>query len=150
MNVGKVCNHEVILTGINSSLADVAGLMRRYHVGTVIVVEEENGRTMPVGIVTDRDLVVKVLAEGVDADTVALADLMSRNPLIVTESDDINTALNAMRDRGVRRVPVVDAEGDLSGVLSIDDLLWELSRSLDNIVSLLVRQPRVEARRQAN
>ena len=150
MNVGKVCNHEAIFTPTDSSLADVAGLMRKYHVGTVIIVEKRNGRTLPVGIVTDRDLAVKVLAEGIDADTVSLPDLMSRNPLIVAEDDDLNSVLNAMRDRGVRRVPVVDGDGDLTGVLSVDDLLWELSRTLDNIVSLVVRQPRVEARRQAN
>lgn len=150
MSVGNVCNREVVVADRDSNLVDVAKLMREYHVGSVIVVERDAEGVRPVGIVTDRDLVVEILAEQVDPAAVALEDVMTPDPLTATEGEDVYDIIEAMRSRGVRRVPIVDGEGYLVGVLAVDDLLWSQSRELSNIVSLIERQPKAEARRRAH
>lgn len=149
MSVGNVCNREVIVADRSDNLVDVAKLMRRYHVGSIIVVEHDKDGVRPIGIVTDRDLVVEVLAEEVDCSTVALEDVMSPAPFTAQEQDDLYDVIEAMRTKGVRRVPVVDREGLLVGVLTVDDVLWNLSQELGNIVSLIERQASAEANRQA-
>ena len=148
MSVGNVCNREVVVADRADDLIEVAKLMRRYHVGSVIVVEHEGEAARPIGIITDRDLVVEVLAEEVDCATVGLEDVMSPAPFTAREEDDLYDIIEVMRNKGVRRVPVVDDDGFLVGVLTVDDVLWNLSQELGNIVSLIERQPRAETGRQ--
>lgn len=150
MSVGHVCNREAIVANRGDSLLDIAKLMRKYHVGSVIIVEPHGERVRPIGIITDRDLVVEILAEELDNSTVALEDVMSPTLITAEEDDDVYDVIEAMRNHGVRRVPVVDQEGFLVGVLAMDDLLWNLSQELGNIVALIERQTGAEAKRQAH
>lgn len=149
MSIGHVCNREAIVADRGDSLLDVAKLMRKYHVGSVIIVDRQGERARPLGIITDRDLVIEILAEELDSDKVALEDVMSPALITAEEDDDVYDVIEAMRNHGVRRVPVVDREGYLVGVLAMDDLLWNLSQELGNIVTLIERQTGGEARRQA-
>ncbi len=149
MSVGSVCNREVIVADKDSSAVDVARLMREFHVGSVVVTDQNGFGARPVGIVTDRDLVVEVLAQEVDPGTVVLEDLMTHYPVVLTEDDEVEDAVELMRAKGVRRVPVVDKGGYIIGILSMDDLLWVLSREFESIVSLVERQQKNEEQRRS-
>jgi CBS domain-containing protein len=107
--------------------------MRSEHVGSVIVAEG----SQPAGIVTDRDIVIEVVATGLDPATLTAGDIMSTPLATVRESDDILDALARMRERGVRRLGVVDADGRLTGVLAVDNLLEALAEQIDGVVRVL-------------
>jgi signal-transduction protein with cAMP-binding, CBS, and nucleotidyltransferase domain len=130
MSTGEFCTREVVITEKNSSILEVAQLMRTYHVGDVIVVERREEQTVPVGIITDRDIVVELIAQEVDLDSVTAGDVMSPEPLTVDEDEGIWDVLLQMCDRGVRRVPVVNKSGSLEGVLALDDMIELLAEEL--------------------
>lgn len=130
MSVGQFCNREVIVARRNDPVPDLARLMREYHVGDLVVVESIDA-PVPVGIVTDRDLVVTVLAEEVDPASLTAGDIMTSALLIARESDSLWDVLKRMRARGVRRVPVVDdRHGRLVGIITVDDVLEVLAEEL--------------------
>jgi CBS domain-containing protein len=137
MNVGSVCNHNVATVGASSSVAEAAVLMREEHVGDLIIVQHDNGVPVPVGILTDRDIVVGVVAKGVSADSVTAGDAMTTDLLTVSEHDGVEHALREMRRVGVRRVPVVGDRGELIGVLSIDDVVEHLARQLERVAGII-------------
>ena len=114
MSIGEICNRETVFTTKDSSISQAAQLMREQHVGDLVVVEEKGGRRIPVGILTDRDLVIEILAKDVDMNTVTVGDVMSNELLTARESDGLYETLQRMRAKGVRRVPVVDAGGVLA------------------------------------
>lgn len=133
MKTGEVCNRTVIVVGRDTSLGEAAQLMRENHVGSLVVVEQADGRA-PVGIVTDRDIVVEVLSAGLDHRTVTVGEIMGAKLVTAREDDDWLDTLKAMRARGVRRVPVVGAAGELVGIVTVDDLLEVVAEQLDDIV----------------
>jgi CBS domain-containing protein len=92
----------------------------------VVVAEEDR----PLGIVTDRDLVVRVIAAGRVAGKTLLREIMSAEPVYLARERGFDQLLATMRQQGVRRVPVVDEEGRLEGVISLDDLLPLLADQL--------------------
>ena len=104
MAVGEICNREVVIAKKTLSVVDAAQLMRKHHVGDLVVVEEKNGRRHPVGIVTDRDIVVEVVAAGVNPDALKVGDIMGPEVATVRESEGLFEALRYMRDKGVRVV----------------------------------------------
>jgi len=107
--------------------------MRRQNVGSIVV--EQGGE--PVGIVTDRDLVTRVLADEINPASVTVASVMSRFPVFLSEQRDLGEALRLMSEMSVRRLPVVDANGRLLGMLSLDDVLVELAGQLGHVKELL-------------
>lgn len=123
MTVGKVCNREVVVTRPESSIRETAGLMREHHVGDLVVVEERGGVRIPVGIVTDRDIVIEVIAKDVAMDSVTTGDVMSFELVTARESDSLWDTMQRMRIKAIRRMPVVDEGGALVGILALDDLL---------------------------
>ena len=130
MSTGEFCTREVVITEKGSSILAVAQLMRTYHVGDVIVVERRGGQTVPVGVITDRDIVVEVIAQEVDLGSVTAGDVMSYDLLSVREDEGIWEVLLQMCDQGVRRVPVVNDDGGLEGVLALDDMIELLAEEL--------------------
>jgi CBS domain-containing protein len=118
-------------------------------VGDLIVVEEDAGRRVPVGILTDRDIVVAVVAQRVTASSVKVGDAMSAALLTVHKDNGIEHALRQMRSAGVRRAPVVDETGVLVGVLSIDDVIDHLAVQLGHIADIvrLGQQTETDTRR---
>lgn len=144
MSVGEFCNREVVITGRDSSIVEAARLMRQYHVGDLVVVETEAGQTKPVGILTDRDIVVELIAAGVPLDTVTVGDVMSGDLLTAREEDSIWDTLQRMRTRGVRRLVVVGASGALEGILTVDDLLELFSEELFALANVPRREQEQE------
>jgi CBS domain-containing protein len=118
--------------------------MREHHVGDVVVVEERHGRRFPVGILSDRDIVVEVLAEDLAPEAVDIGDLMSADLLTAREGDALLDAIKRMKERGVRRLPVVDEAGALVGILALEDLIELIGEQLMDLVGLLNAELRHE------
>jgi len=123
---------------------EAVNLMRHYHVGSVVVVEESSQLTKPSGIITDRDIVIEILAEDVDIDSISVGDVMSFELVTVNEDTKLLDAINIMRTKGVRRVPVVNRDGGLVGILSVDDIIELLSEQISNIAKLISSEQKKE------
>jgi signal-transduction protein with cAMP-binding, CBS, and nucleotidyltransferase domain len=145
MSVGDFCTREVVIVNRESSIEQLAQVMRQFHVGDVVVVEERAGERIPVGIVTDRDIVIEVVAKGLALNTVTAGDIMSYDLLLVREQEGLWDVLGRMRSRGVRRVPVVNERGALVGLITLDDLLDLLSEELGALAKLVRREQAQEA-----
>lgn len=146
MSLGQICNRETIVIGKDESILEAAKLMREHHVGSVVVVESGVSGVRPIGIVTDRDLVVEILAAELDPATVSIGDIMSFDLVTGRENEMLWDALQRMRVRGVRRMPVVDQDGTLLGIITSDDLLEALTAELSQLVKLVGREREREAR----
>ncbi|MDH3218856.1 MAG: CBS domain-containing protein [Gammaproteobacteria bacterium] len=146
MRVGEFCNREVVVIEAESSITEAARIMREYHVGDVVIVKTSYGKQTPVGILTDRDIALEIVAKGADPEIVQVGDAMSFELVTVDENDDLMHAIEIMRDKGIRRVPVVDADEALVGIMTVDDLLDLLSGVFVDIVHLVDRQRRRETR----
>jgi len=145
MPVGEICNREVVVAEKSLSVVEAARLMRTHHVGDLVVVEAREGRKHPVGIVTDRDIVVEVVAAGVNPELLKVGDIMGPEVATVRESEGLFEALRYMRDKGVRRMPVVDAAGGLVGILTLDDLLGLLGEEMMELSKLVSNERQREA-----
>lgn len=148
MTVSSVCNFNVATIGRDADVVEAASRMRTQHVGDLIVVEEKTGGRVPVGILTDRDIVVAVVAKGASMDSVTVGDAMSAALLTVNKDNGIEHALREMRRAGVRRAPVVDEAGLLVAVLSVDDVIDHLAVQLGHIADIvrMGQQSEVELR----
>lgn len=109
------------------SIVRAAEMMKQQDVGSLPVVESRNDRQL-VGIVTDRDLVVKVLAGGRNVERAAVRDAMTSNPISCRETDEVDTAVRLMSDRQVRRMPIVDRQGQLCGIIAQADVATRVHR----------------------
>jgi CBS domain-containing protein len=148
MPIGEICNREVIIVQRDDTVLQAAKLMRQHHVGDLLAVEERDGRRIPVGIVTDRDLVVEILAPGLDSTVITVGDIMVTKLATVKESSGIFEAFQYMRSKGIRRLPVVDDDGGLVGIVSLDDLLVLLANELGALGPLVEREEKNELSRR--
>lgn len=146
MSVGKICNREVVIVLRENTAMEAAQLMRQQHVGDVIVVDDLKNGQIPVGIVTDRDLVVELMSQGLEPEAVTVGDIMTADLVTVNESDDMFAAIDAMRTKGIRRLPVVNAKGGLVGILTLDDLLDVMAEDLLAFTKLVKREHENEER----
>jgi predicted transcriptional regulator len=122
-------------------LLDAARRMRELHVGCLIVVEGAASERRPIGILTDRDIVVGVLAQtDQKLHLVRVDDVMTRNLVLARDTDDLDEVLRHMRIKGIRRMPVVDSRGVLKGVVALDDVLEHVREQIDAIAALIGRE----------
>ncbi|TNF36031.1 MAG: CBS domain-containing protein [Gammaproteobacteria bacterium] len=140
MTAGKYCNREVIIAEADTTVVEAAQLMRSYHVGTLVVVSKKDDESMPLGIVTDRDLVIEVLAQQVSPEDLTVTDIMSRDLVMVHEKENLLDTLEIMRVRGVRRLPVINDKGGLEGILSADDALELINEATTHLIKLMRRE----------
>jgi CBS domain-containing protein len=145
MPIGTIRTRDVVVAKRDTTVSEAARLMRKHHVGDVVVVDEVNGRQVPCGIVTDRDIVIGVVAPGVDASQVAVGELMTAQIVVGKELDGVADTIEVMRTKGVRRLPIVDALGTLVGIVTADDLVQLLSEEMSCVAGLIVRERRREA-----
>jgi len=146
MNVGEICNRTVVVAKRDMVLSEAAHLMREHHVGSLVIVDEREKGRVPVGIVTDRDIVVAVVAEGVDPRKIAVGEVMRPELVTVGEAESVFDALRLMRGRGVRRVPVLAADGALAGIVTVDDLLEIVAEQLGQLVRAIATEQSREFR----
>ena len=136
MTAGEFCTRQVITIHGDDTLVEAAQRIRKHHVGTLIVVDEKDGQRMPVGLLTDRDLVVCVLTESRQhPEGLQVDQVMSRHPITAREDDDLLAALNKMRNFGVRRLPIVNDKGGLEGILTFDDLIELVAEEVSSLSS---------------
>jgi CBS domain-containing protein len=145
MSISEFCVHNVICASRDTTALEAAGLMRHHHVGDVIVVDEVDGAKKPVGIVTDRDLVVEVMAGGVDPREVRLGELVLRSPVTIDKNASYAETVRLMAVNGVRRIPVVGEGGVLVGIITADDMLRQLTSPLAALSDLVGRARAFEA-----
>ena len=144
MDIDVYCKNEVITIDKDATPLETARLMRRCHVGDVVVVEHQLGEKIPLGIVTDRDITLGIVAAGVDPTTVTVQDIVRRPLITVNKNDDIAECIVCMKQNGVRRAPVVDDKGMLVGIVTLDDIVEILANQLNDVVSLVDYQLRNE------
>ncbi len=145
MPIGEICNREVVIMRRNDSVKEAAKIMRQQHVGDVLVVDERDSMKVPVGIVTDRDLVVEIMASDVQRPTISVGDIMSPELATIRESAGVFEAIQYMRSKGVRRLPVVSDSGALVGILALDDLLELIAEELLELSKLVRYEQKKEA-----
>ena len=136
MNIGEICTRSVVTCRRDASALELAQLMRDHHVGNVIVVDEHAGKSIPIGIVTDRDLVVEVLAKSVAPGLLHAGDLIANDLVTAFESELVYDAIWHMRSKCIRRLPVVDANNHLLGVLTADDVTRFLAEELSEVTRI--------------
>lgn len=137
MSVGRICVREVDLADVDETVVQASQRMHQRGVGTLVILGPER---KPVGIITDRDLVSRVLAAGRDVLTTTVADVMTREPTTIPEDGAIETALSLMHSGCFRRLPVTDSKGELVGLLSLDDVLMLIAEELTQVGRLLERE----------
>jgi CBS domain-containing protein len=147
MNSGEICKQNVVTIREFDELSSAARLMRERHVGYLVVVEPQplDARLKPIGVLTDRDIVVSVLAKDADIRALRVGDVMTRQPVVVHEEKSVGFALKEMRRIGVRRLPVVGAGGHLVGVLSLDDVIDALSKEFGDVSSSIRSELQMES-----
>ena len=143
MSIGEICNREVVCSSRASTIREAAFLMREYHVGDLIVVNE-NGKRQPVGIITDRDITINVVALGLDPDVMTVGDIMGRELVTLHEDQGILETIRQMRLRGVRRLPIVGEDGALVGIITVDDLVALLANELNDLSKVIWREQMIE------
>ncbi len=149
MTIKVLCNRVVVTVHRQATVEDAARLMRSNHIGDVVVVEDAESR-VPVGIITDRDIAVEVVAHGLAPGKTPVGSVMSGPVLTLREDDGFLEGLDKMSARGVRRAPVVDQDGRLKGLISIDDLVPLLARELAKIGALIRHEQAAEIRKTEN
>jgi CBS domain-containing protein len=149
MNAGEICNREVVIANREQTVQEAAKLMRKYHVGDVVVVEERGGERVPVGILTDRDIVIEIVAQDLNAGDVQIGDAMSFDLLTALEEDEVLETLKRLRGRGIRRIPVVNKQGGLEGIIAVDDLLDLLAEQVGDLVGLIATEQRQEQKNRS-
>jgi len=141
MTIGEICTRVTVFTTREATVADAAKLMRQHHVGSLVVVEDVNGgKRVPVGIVTDRDAVVEVMATGLDPNVITVGDIMGQELVTARENEGVLETMQIMRYKGVRRLPIVGKAGELIGIVSIDDLLEVLAEELSELAKIFARE----------
>ena len=145
MPIGEFCNREVVFAMRKTTIPEAAQLMRQHHMGDLVVVDVVDGRGVPVGIVTDRDIVVEIIAKSLDFDDFTVGDIMSPQLASVRESASVFETIALMRNKGIRRIPVIDREGGLEGIISADDILDLLAEEMTELAKVSPREQSREA-----
>jgi CBS domain-containing protein len=140
MPISEFCNREVVFATRKTSIPEAAQLMRQYHVGDLVVVDEVDGRRVPVGIVTDRDIIIEIIAKSLNMDEFSVGDIMGPQLISVREDEGVFETIRLMRAKGIRRIPVVNQEGGLEGIVSADDILDLLAEEMAELAKLAPRE----------
>lgn len=146
MSIGDICNREVVTINAEVSGIEAAKLMREHHVGDLVITERRKGKYVPIGIVTDRDIIMEIIALGLDAAVISAGDIMVPSLATINEKSGVFEAIQFMRGKGVRRLPVTDDHGYLVGIVTLDDLLLLLVDELSALTKIITSQQQKEVR----
>lgn len=133
------CHKDVVTVAEDANLNDVAALMRDKNVGAVVVVSEKEN-PIPKGIITDRDIVTRIIGEEIKLDEVGVKDVISEPLVVIKEDQDMQATVDKMSKSGVRRAPIVNKDGKLVGIISLDDLLINFIKKFEGLGLLLKKQ----------
>jgi CBS domain-containing protein len=142
--LSELCESDVVCLEPSNTIYDAAKEMLEKHIGNVVITEERDGKVIPVGIVTDRDIVINSTAKKLDPESVKLSSIMTKKIVTVKENEDLTTLIKILTDEGVGRIPVVDEAGALMGILSSKRIFQYFAQGLCELSSLSVQQHRRE------
>jgi CBS domain-containing protein len=145
MRIGEICTRDVLAMEAGEALARCARAMKERNVGSVVIVETSRGFARPIGIITDRDMLRGQFDRNADLFCLNAGDVMTSNPLVLSEDCDVRDAIERMGHRAVRRAPVVNGGGELVGIVTFDDLLPVIAGQIATIGGLISQQ--IEHRR---
>ena len=140
MKIGELCTRNTFIIQKDDNVIEAAKLMRVFNVGDLIVVTANREGNTPIGIVTDRDIVVNVVADSADMQNVKVSEIMSKELVTGSEDDGVYESIERMRIHGIRRLPIVDKEGYLAGILSVDDMLEFLGEEVNALIGLVYKE----------
>lgn len=140
MNVGFICSRRIVVIDATRPLVEAARMMREHHVGALVVTQQTSEGVFVKGVVTDRDLVIDVLARGLDAADVEIGALANEKLVSIREQGALGEAVAAMRASGVRRLLVTDAEDHLVGIASFDDVLGAYAEELSALAQVVRKE----------
>lgn len=141
MTTGAFCTREVVITEKSTGIIELTQLMRKHHVGDVVVVDKQGEKVIPVGVITDRDIVVELVAAEVDLASVTTGEVMSSELVTGRDTESIWDSLQRMRRKGIRRMPIVNEAGSLEGILTVDDIIELLADELSTLAGITGGKP---------
>jgi predicted transcriptional regulator len=144
MPVSDICNTKVVKVDKDTSIVEVARLMRDRNVGSVVLTEKIEGKQIPTGIITDRDLTLEIIASEADPTKLSAGDIVIHSVIVVDENEGIFETLHRMRSHGVRRLPVVDRDGALTGIVSADDMIEYIAEEMKELAKMIAVELRYE------
>ena len=145
MSIANVCTRDIVTLERDDTVLHAAKLMRQHHVGDVLVVKKKHDQLEPIGIVTDRDVVVEIVAPGLDPNVITVGDIMQPNLFTINEDAGVFDAIKLMANKGVRRLPVVNQDGALVGIITMDDLFLMMAKEFCSFAKLLTKEQENEA-----
>jgi CBS domain-containing protein len=143
VSIKSICKIDVVTVEKGATLSAVSQLMHKKHVGSVIVTEAFNGKMLPCGIITDRDIAL-VLGSAPKPQEVRVENIMQSQPITAEVGDGILEVVVKMKDNGIKRLPVVDSDGSLFGIVCADDLTCLLAEELSSLAKISLSQIRRE------
>jgi CBS domain-containing protein len=144
MNVGNICTRDIVVCRRDTTALDAARLIRNHHVGDLVVIDDSTGKQTPVGIITDRDIVVSVVAKEVDPAAVFVSDMMSAPLVTAFDWEDLWQVIRRMRLHGMRRMPITNDADELVGIVTFDDLVTAMSVLLTELAQVSGREKTLE------
>lgn len=144
MPIREICTRDVAVADRAMTIQEAAQVMRRQHVGNVVVVQDRDGKKVPVGIVTDRDIVVSAVATKLDLEIFTVGDLAMQKLTSCREDEGILECIRKMRLKGIRRMPVVDRDGGLVGIVTVDDVIELLAEEMNAVGKLIALEHLLE------
>lgn len=145
MSIANICTRDIVTLERDDTVLHAAKLMRQHHVGDVLVVKKKHDQLEPIGIVTDRDVVVEIVAPGLDPNVITVGDIMQPNLFTINEDVGVFDAIKLMANKGVRRLPVVKQDGALVGIITMDDLFLMMAKEFCSFAKLLTKEQENEA-----
>ena len=145
MSIKDICKRDLVTVGRDDTIFKAAELMRQNHVGDVLVSEKKDDVNLPTGIITDRDIVIEVVAPGLDPRVITVGDIMVPRLSTIEEDAGIFDAIKLMTSKGIRRLPVIDKFGGLAGIVTLDDLLLMMAKESFSIAMLLSNEQKNES-----
>jgi CBS domain-containing protein len=147
LSIKALCSRDLVAVGRDDTVFKAAQLMRQNHIGDVLVVEKKQDVILPVGIVTDRDVVIEIVAPGLDPQVITVGDIMLPTIFTIDEDSGVFDAIRLMTAKGVRRLPVVK-DGSLTGIITLDDLLLLMAREFCSFAKLLTKEQQNETEKR--
>jgi len=137
--IDTICNRQVVTVSRRAKVTEAARLMRQHHVGDVIVVEDRDGRPLPCAILTDRDIAIAVVAQDIDPNAVSVGEVVQSDLVTASSHASVTEIVELMRRHGVRRIPIVDDGGALTGIVTADDVVDFVAREMTAAADLSKR-----------
>ena len=136
MSLGNLCRREVVVVNQGTPIKEAVKFMEEKNIGSVIVV----GGGKPVGIATDRDILLRVVNKGLDPEKSSVDEVMTKEIVTLKEGMGLFEALEQVKGKGIRRFPIVDARGNLKGIMTLDDIIYLLGKEMADVASIIERE----------